>query len=298
MIYRLASKLEGMVVRRLRLDNRFPPLFIVGVPRSGTTAVLLHLFNRFRFSYFPNISRRYHRAPVCATLWGRLAHNYTPTYSNRFGEVEGPMAPSDGWEIFFRWFPRYDLSQPVNTSRLFQLKNLVRFMEMLLGAPFINKNNSNPVRIPQLADLFPDALFVHVERDIFETVMSNLEARKRHGVELDKWWSCAPPTFYDRRFDSELEQVVTQVWDVNRFILRSLETIDSRRWVRLSYREFCRQPDQLLQWVENAYKDLGFPLADRVGFGNIPQAIQHSAREIPEDLKREMELILKNSEKS
>jgi hypothetical protein len=297
MIYRLTSKLEGMVVERLRLDNRFPPLFIVGVPRSGTTAVLLHLFNRFRFSYFPNISRQYYRAPVCATLWGRLAHNYTPTYSNRFGEVEGPMAPSDGWEIFFRWFPRYDLSQPVKTSRLFQLKTLVRFMEILLGAPFINKNNSNPVRIPQLADIFPDALFVHVERDIFETVMSNLEARKRHSVEPGKWWSCAPPTFYNHHFDSELEQVVAQVWDVNRFILRSLENIDPRRWLRLSYREFCRQPDRLLQWVERAYKDLGFPLTDRAGFVNVPQAIRHSAREIPEDLKREMELILKKIEK-
>ncbi len=294
MIYRVASKVERVILGNVHLANRYPPLFIVGVPRSGTTAVLLHLFNRFRFSYFPNISRRYHRAPVSATVWGRMAHRYCPTYGNLFGEVEGPMAPSDGWEIFFRWFPRYDLSQPVAASKLYQLRTLVRFMEIMFKAPFINKNNSNPVRVPELAELFPDALFVHVERDLFDTVISNLEARDKHAVPLNKWWSVAPPRYFDHTFSSELEQVVAQVWDVNNFIEESLGKIAPQRWTRIAYRDFCRQPDDVLDWVAETYKGLGYSLANRPGFEGRERSIRYSTREVPEDQKQEMERILNN----
>ena len=298
MIYRLAILLERFILEHTRLENRYPPLFVVGVPRSGTTALLLHLFNRFQFSCFPNISRRYHQAPISAACWGRMVHRYNPTYGSDYGEVAGPMAPSDGWEIFFRWFPRYDLSQPVDKERLVQLKSMVRLLEKIYGAPFINKNNSNPVRISELAELFPDALFVHVERDLFETVASNVEAREKHGIPLNKWWSVAPPRYFDHRFETQLEQVVTMVWDVNRYIGECLEKVPPQKRIRISYADFCRQPDQLLDWVSVAYTRLGFNLKDRKGSEGLQREILYRQRDIPPDLKKEMERILDKLKKS
>lgn len=261
-----AAAVESRTVRFLRLRPRRPPLFVVGAPRSGTTAVYLHLVNRWELGYFPNLARAHPRAPVTAAVVGKLAGPpYRPTYAHRYGRVEGPMAPSDGWEIFLRWFPRYDHHRPVDEARLHELRTIVRLYERIFRAPFSNKNNSNSVRVPHLARLFPDALFVAVHRDPVSTVRSLLEARKAHGVPPDEWWSASPPQFLGRPFSDPLERAVHQTWGVDRFLRDSLEAISPERWRSVAFDEVCDDPSDLEAWVEARYAGAGVPLRRRPG---------------------------------
>lgn len=251
--YRIASLPERLLVRVLRVRNRYPPLFVVGAPRSGTTVVYLHLLNRLRFGYFPNLSKRHHRACVTAALVGRILHDHEPTYQSRYGIVAGPMAPSDGWEVFHRWFPRYDLDEPVRESRLHELRNIVRLLELIFDAPFVNKNNHNSVRIPHLERLFPRAYFIHVERDVVETVESLVEARRAKGVPPDEWWGAPPPPHFGHRLEGELERAVAQVWGVRSIIEQSLALVDPSRWCAVSYEAFCATPDHIVDWIRTRY---------------------------------------------
>lgn len=260
----VAGAVESRLVTLLRLENRYPPLFVVGAPRSGTTALYLHLLNRWEMGYFPNVARAHPRAPVLAARLARRAgHRYDPTYAHRYGRVEGPLAPSDGWEIFHRWFPRYDHRLPVDEARLHALRTTVRLYERIFRAPFSSKNNSNSVRVPHLARLFPDALFVAVHREPVATVRSLLEARERHGVSLGEWWSCSPPQFLGRSFSDPLEQAVHQTWGVERFLRASLEALPAERWRRVAFEEVCRDPAGLEAWVEARYEAAGVRLRRR-----------------------------------
>lgn len=259
----LVSAPEAALVRWVRLHNRFPPLFIVGPPRSGTTITYLHLFNTFRFAYLPNVSRWFPSATATSSAVGRLLFSYKPTYESTYGVVPGPMAPCAGWRLFHRWFPEHDHSQPVRSDRLYELRNIVRLQEMVFGAPFAVKNNNNSTRIDYLAQVFPRALFVHVKRDIVDTTLSLLEARRDYGIGLNEWWSVAPPTIYNETFTSEVEQAVMALWETNKCIERSLDQITRDRWCVIGYENFCSDPSRLERWVETAYAATGTVLQRR-----------------------------------
>jgi len=260
MISRLATKFEALALSAVRLKNKYPPLFIVGAPRSGTTLVYQYILNNFDFGYFPNVSKKHPKACILWAMWGKLRYGYEPGYQNTYGIIDGPFAPSDGWRIFQRWFPEYDYSSGVNEVRLFELKNVVRVFETIFQAPFANKNNSNSVRIEYLNKLFPDAFFVYVSRDPIEATLSLLDARKQQEIALDNWWGVAPPQFFDCDFSSEAERAVSQIWGVNSFIKESLARINPSRWIHVTYEQFCAEPEILLNWIDLHYVQSGIQL--------------------------------------
>lgn len=254
--------LETRLIHQLRLKNSFPPIFLVGAPRSGTTLVYQHLLNRFRFAFFPNLSKWYPRTCVGAAVLARFLGRPEPSYANRFGIMNGATAPSDGWDVFHRWFPRYDYSVPVDEANLHELRTIVWFLERVYGGPFANKNNSNSVRIQELSRLFPHALFIHVDRGLPETVDSLLRARKDNRVLPNEWWGAPPPVFVDRRFKDEMELTITQAWGLRQQIRRDLARLPQDRWMSIEYESFCVSPAVLEDWVQSRYTAHGIPLSD------------------------------------
>lgn len=269
--------MELMVVRGLHLENRYPPLFIVGAPRSGTTVIIQHIINRLRMGYFPNVARRHHDAPVTFTYFASRRHRFEPSYDSDHGLIDGPMAPSDGWEVFHRWFPRYDYRQAVREDRLHELRTIVALLERIFAAPIANKNNSNSVRIPYLEATFPDALFIHVTRDVTDTVSSILRSREKHSTPDDEWWGAPPPHYLSAPFGSVLERVVCQVWDLRREVEASLEKVDDGRRLTHSYETFCEHPSRVLDWVVSAYRERGITLEER-GSAAAPAGIRRTPR--------------------
>ncbi|MBN2346553.1 MAG: sulfotransferase [Candidatus Aminicenantes bacterium] len=267
MIYRLAKHLEAFWLRAFPGGNRFPPLFIVGVPRSGTTVVYQHLVNNRRFAFFSNLAKAYPRSPLMASLWTLAVHRFRRSYESRFGIIPGASSPSDGWEIFHRWFPERDLSQETAWDKLPELPAIVRGLERLYRAPFINKNNSNSIRIPALSSIFPDSLYVHVRREMLANVSSLLRARQAHGIPLGSWWGALPPRFWRHPFHDEIEQAVFQVCDVAHEIETTLAQLPSRRWLALDYESFCTDPGGILVWVDGAMRRQGVKLKARRGGG-------------------------------
>lgn len=270
----LISAPEASLVRYLRLQNRFPPLFIVGPARSGTTVVYLHLINTFRLAYLPNISRPLPLATATAAALGRLFFSYRPTYDNTYGVVPGPMAPSDGWTLFHRWFPEHDHSEPTASDRLYELRNTVRLLEIIFGAPFAVKNNNNSTRIEELSQTFPDALFVHVKRDIVDASLSLVQARRACGIEVNQWWSVAPPTVYDQTFSSETEQAAVAIRETNSCIRRAFQDISPARRLVLQYEDFCTDPSAFEHWVQSTYAEAGATLQRR----DVPTPSSFEAR--------------------
>ena len=290
MMYKLLSKLESFFLTRVKLENKYPPLFIVGPPRSGTTLIYLYLINKLQLGYFPNISKNHPRACVSYAIIGKLFHRYRATYNNSFGIVEGAMSPSDGWEIFHRWFPRYDYTKSVELDDLFELRNVVRLFESIFHAPFANKNNSNSVRIKYLSRLFPGAIFIHVMRDIESSVMSLLESRQKHNIKIDEWWGVPPPQFADMKFSKELKRAVCQIWGVNAFIQSSLSQLQAENWYSVSYEHFCERPQDLMEWLSSAYTNAGITLGSRSL--SLGQGFQARHRTCPSDLKQSIRSII------
>jgi hypothetical protein len=257
----LLRPLEVLLVDWRRLGNRWPPTFVVGAPRSGTTLVGLHLARAFRWSYFPNAAKRARKTPYLSARRAlRRAGAWEGSYDNRYGHAEGELAPSDGWDLFLRWFEGYREATAADARGARALVTLVRRMEDLFGAPFLCKNNQNTMRIGALADLFPTALFVCVRRALPEAAASLLEARSRHRVALGSWWSAAPPQYLGRGFSSELEQVVATQVGLERYAEVQLACCAAGRHRFVDYERFCASPAELVEWVAAAYEARGVRL--------------------------------------
>lgn len=267
---------ERLFLLPFRLDNAHPPVFIVGTPRSGTTIVYLHLVNRFHFSYFSNLSKKFSMFAIPSALVGRTFFRYAPTQENRFGVTGGAMGPSDGWRIFHRWFPRNGTQEEGKSRGLHELKNIVRMHEVIFDAPFINKNNANSVRIHALAELFPDALFVHVHRRPLDTVLSLLDARRKQNIGVNEWWGPAPSELLDCRFDTEESQVVQQVIGLERIIADSFSDLSDSRRISISYEDFCRDPGSLCKRVSDYYEQHGYAIKSRSG--TVPDKYEISSK--------------------
>jgi hypothetical protein len=267
----LPERLEPVLVRALRLENRFPPLFVVGAPRTGTTLALQILAGGFRFAWFTNASNDRPLAPVWSAWRSLRAHPIEASFTSDYGRIEGPSAPSDGWRVLKRWFPLYDDPAPV--ERLGELRTTVRLLERLFGAPFLLKNNHNSTRIDALAELFGGALFVHVTRSLPEASASLLEARARHRVPLGAWWSASPPAEHGRTFTSELEQVVRTLRGLDALVGASLARLPPDRWLAIDYEALCAEPEQLLGWTARAYAAAGARLEPR---GEVPRSFRPS----------------------
>jgi len=268
-------KVERFFIENLKLENMYPPLFLVGPPRSGTTLIFLHVLNNFNFGFFPNISKAHPEACISYALdVGK--HEFEPTYDNTYGDIEGNFQPSDGWDIFNRYFPKYDLSQLIKVDKLYELKNIYYFFEKLYAAPILNKNIGNSIRIEHLHKLFPNAIFIWIQRELTDNVLSLMEVRKDLKAPLDLWWCTPPPQFYNKKYDNELEMTASQILGLNAAIKESLSQINANQWLKIDYEDFCDHPDHVINWIESIYKDLQVPVRRREG--NFPNSFKASKK--------------------
>lgn len=259
----------------------------------------LLLTNSFRMSFIPQFAREHPDATVTAATFARARFGYTPTFRNEHGHVlGGPGAPSDGWEVFHRWFPRYDLSEPVQTERLHELRTIVRCLETIYRGPFVNKNNNHGPRVAYLAELFPDALFINVERDLYATVRSLLEARKANEVAADEWWSTAPPNLWSRSFSHELERCVATVWDTNRYLREQLGQLEETRCIHVSYERTMQRPVELVDQVAGWYRSRGVDLRRRPGRARGEPSLAASSREVDAGWQRDVDELVARLERA
>ncbi|NIU01843.1 MAG: hypothetical protein GWN01_13315, partial [Nitrosopumilaceae archaeon] len=69
-LLRQAHKLTGILDRPYlmrEIECRYPPVFILGPPRSGTTLLYQLMTCSFNFAYIPNIANKFYRCPISAT---------------------------------------------------------------------------------------------------------------------------------------------------------------------------------------------------------------------------------------
>ncbi|MDZ7724808.1 MAG: sulfotransferase [candidate division KSB1 bacterium] len=252
-LHQPTALVESLILKR-RILCKWPPVFIVGPPRSGTTLLYQLLMSAFHFSYIPNISNTWYMMPVTAARMGRLlCPSYSSSFSSVHGYEKGAMAPSEAGNIWNRWFP-YEKREGFNYTPAHYLskpaKNrIVTFVanvENMFNAPFLTKNVKMSVRIRPLLEMFPNALFVHMQRNPVHSAASLLNIRRKKGKS---WWSVMPKEYPEIKKMSELEQVCHQVYYTEMNIKRDLQKVENNRLHEVNYAKLCTNPVQKLEAI-------------------------------------------------
>ena len=239
----------------------FPPVFIIGHWRSGTS----FLHNLLCQVYPAAYTTTYHAAfPNNLFAFRGLVKFFMKVFLPRERPTDAmkmhPDLPQEeeialGQERFFSfyywfYFPRQAatiaeeflyLGGPEDRRSIAFAEHYREFIHRCLlhtrGKVFISKNPANTARIAILADRFPDARFIYLQRDPYETLNSSLIFFKSlvKGISMqdyeEKEVECFAVDNYKRLVSTYLE---------------TKELIHPAHLIELSYEELIQQPAAVL----------------------------------------------------
>jgi hypothetical protein len=234
-----------------------PPVFIIGHWRSGTTLLHNMLCDLTDAAYcttyqnvFPNNLFAFYG------IIRRIAQHYMP--AKRPGDrVKMHLLLPQEEELalgnviphcFYYWmfFPREMLSiadryliirdHPEGVKKRWK-DNYLRFVKRCMlrngGTQFISKNPPNTARVDVLLELFPNARFIFLHRDIYDTILSTKKFYK--GI--------LPAQQYQDVTDDELEAQIIRVYRrIHLKYLRDRSRIPEGNLVELRFEDLCRRP--------------------------------------------------------
>lgn len=229
----------------------FPPIFIISLPRSGSTLLYLLAVRKLRLSYFSNFAMT---CPASAGLLSMIgaplgACRGSPSLENSFGETRGWSGPNQGYRTWNLWFPvDRDFVEPaaIPQEHRRKLRQTVGLVEKAYRAPFINKWQRNATRVLALHAVFPEAVFLHLRRDSLMTAQSVLLARRQLLSEPDAWFSARPRHYVHDPGKSQLQLAAEQVALLEKDLEEDKNTLGRDRFFELDYEVLCRNADDAL----------------------------------------------------
>jgi hypothetical protein len=233
-----------------------PSLFILGLPRSGTTLVYQYIVHRLPVAYFTNGADRYAQFPCLVTAARRLAYGrYRSSFQNSYGKVPGPVAPHEAGVVWGRFFGFHDYVRPeeISGEDALTLQRIVACTEWVFeGAPFANKNVKHLLRLHTLASIFPEARFLIVKRNLEDVALSLLRGRYANTGTASDFWSVCPPNAEELADLPPHKQIPRQLLALTDRLHLDLQSIADDRVFGVEYEEFCNAPDRLIGQVAPA----------------------------------------------
>ena len=256
--------LEWILQHRYR-EAHYPVVFIVGVPRSGTT-LLYQLIARFlRVGYITNRMARYWMTPIAgAMLSGRVDRSQIELESS-YGAGATNMSPHEYswfWQFYGYMSDHDDLDEQALgkmdwRSITASLSGLAEYSQ----APLVLKSlNSVNYQIRWLHRQMPQAKFIWIERDEVATARSILSVREARYGDSSIWWSVRPSDFREWTERSPEEQVAHQMDDIRGSIEDAFSSLDASSTFRTSYESLVSSPAQVLSKLAGF---LGVSIVDR-----------------------------------
>ncbi len=256
-VHFMLSPLESIMLENKGYGSIPLPIFILGAPRSGTTLLYELLVNCYEFSYFTNFANTFYNTPLTVSKFGaQFKRNWYGNQESRFGTISGLGAPSEAGSIWGRWIPEFNYldenDAEERSKHLADLVRVIKALQLIQGAPFINKNVMHCVHIRFLDAVFPNCLFIDLRREKKANVRSIIRAREQKGgpmLDADGWWSVRPRNVESWCGLSIEEQACAQVSLLHKNIDESFRAIGEDRRIMINYEDICLDPESILEKV-------------------------------------------------
>lgn len=243
------------------------PIFVVGVPRSGTTMLYrliaqhpdLGWFSKIDLKEFP--TKEYLRfAYLRRRIFEVRNMHYPIDFFNRrfFTTVETPIEMSFLWDTVFQ----KDWECKVSEYNLEILKKtMIKILQKKNKKIFLSKVPKNSIRIMKLKEIFPDSKFIHIVRDPRGVVNSMI---KRSLENPNGYFGIPLKKSETKRKNLEMVDLVTQQVGIEQNkvethsmqwkqiveeIKQSSKDLGSNRYMEIKYEDFVEHPKEYLERI-------------------------------------------------
>ncbi len=248
-----------------RDENAPPPLFIVGVPRSGTTLMYQIITQQFEVGYFSTVMGYLYGIPnILARVLQRVfTGKSSDEFESKYGNIKGFSSPSehaDYWRLWFAYNDKYGfhvIPEEISHRNYNGLRRSLDSISTILRRPMVFKCLYLDTILGVLAKALPEARFIVVRRDLLLTSQS-LYLGRMSQKDPSKWWSVRRPEFIKLLSLPVWQQIVEQVYQTEKLILEDLEKYASGRYIVLNYEDICEQPVASIMVLEEWLAPIGY----------------------------------------
>lgn len=281
---------ENSFIKKKKSQKAIPPVFIVGAPRSGTTLLYQLLTYHYKFSYFSNFTSMFIKSPV---LIGYLTCKFRKPYddnslSSDYGLMKGTWAPSEAGKIFKHWFLRKNDEK---------IRNSIYALSDVFKAPFLAKNLRINAELEYVHQLFPNAVFIHIERDLLFNAQSLILGIRENNTDLigNITENKQRPTITKASKDHVFEQVVDDIHKMNHSI-RSFFNRPGVNGISVDYYDLCNNYQHELQHIQSYLKKKGVQLQTKKEFFDLSVQASKEVKLKMNDWKILKQIIEKKNE--
>lgn len=206
------------------------PIFVVGMPRSGTT-------------FFQRVITAH--PDLCTTTRATREFPTSVTLSRLMRLLGKPDTPGEGGRIWDRHL-RHDhdvmtSDDVTERSRRFYLAVLDTHLRFYRKKRFLARYPANGLRLGFLHAIFPDARFVHLIRDGRAVCQSVLRMREQDGT-IDTWWGVRPPNWRELAERPPVESCARQWTEVVEMIRSSGSRLPDGQYMEIRYEDLAANP--------------------------------------------------------
>lgn len=245
-----------------------PVLYIVGLPRSGTTLASQLVCRGLEVGYINNLIARFWRRPSVGIRMSKivLAEELRSQieFTSRHGVTHGLAGPHEFGYFWRKWLDLDRIethSPPVMHLTTLDGKGFKRTLEREIVEPFalpvVFKNPICAFYASFLTSMHPRSAFIWIRRNPYAVAASILKCRHERLGSYNHWWSLKPATYpVISQLADPAEQVARQVADCTKEMASALGS--GRLLCRtFDYEDICRRPAAFVQSVADLLAHMG-----------------------------------------
>lgn len=234
--HRSLCSAQGVFRRLVPIENTLvagfgapmlPVVFILGVPRCGSTLLYQLLASTRAFYYPTNFLARFWMTPYLGMLLeANLGIGGASSFESDHGMTQGLGAPSEFEYFWVEWL----------RGEKYVLRGQLGAMESVHDKPLLFKQMHLTLHLPLLSVMLPTAVFIHCTRDPIYNLQSLLISREEFG-NREQWWSLKPRE-YDALKDLD---PYAQVAGQHHYLLKTIKE-EAPSALEIAYEDVCIDP--------------------------------------------------------
>jgi hypothetical protein len=260
--------------RELVLDikqvNRFPFLFVFGLPRSGTTLLMQLMTNCLNVGYIDNLIARLWSAPLYGILLSKILsdNNKEQDYASSWGKTKGISGPHEFSYFWLEWFKPDAATDGIDIHDILKktdwdgLKEILLNMAHYFNKPMAFKGMWPAYFLEKLTQILPNSLFIYISRKEEDVAMSLYHARLKYYKDPNVWWSMRPPEYETLKNLPWHQQIAGQIVCLTDYYLQQMEKVEPKHTISIAYEDLCQSPQKILEAIQNKVKkEFSYPIA-------------------------------------
>lgn len=259
-INEVLNKNEKLLYKKC--DEKYPFIFVFGLPRSGTTLLTQVISHFFDIGYINNFVAKFWKAPLTGIKLSKimLSNKNDTNFQSDYASTK-ELSNIHEFGYFWReWLIKEAMDEIVNSHKNEDKINWSGLKKVLLniqnefGKGLCAKNINGAYHIPKFIKEFKNVLWVYIERDELDVAISILDARKKYYNDLNLWWSYVPLEYNELKDLNYKEQIAGQIYYLKKYYKSIMNSVNGKNIVKINYKDLCYNPQNELFKIKDSCK--------------------------------------------